>query len=72
MMKTNKLKIVEFAVCINNEGFAASLEVGKLYQILPNDEAASHGYVCVIDESGGDYGYFNDRFFRLNPRNDVD
>lgn len=64
-MKTNELKTTEFAVCVNNEGYAASLEVGKLYQVLPDDEAASHGYVRVIDESGEDYGYSNDRFFPI-------
>jgi hypothetical protein len=71
MMKTNKLKTVEFAICVSNEGFAASLEVGRLYQILPDDEAASHDYVRVIDESGEDYGYSNDRFFRLIHQNGV-
>ena len=64
-MKTDKLQETAFAVCINNEGYAASLEVGKLYQILPDDEAASHGYLRVIDESGEDYGYSNKRFFSI-------
>ena len=54
-----------YGLCINNEGYAASLEVGKLYQILPDDDAASHGYIRVIDESGEDYGYSNDRFFPI-------
>ncbi len=56
---------MQFAVCINNEGYSSSLEVGKLYRILPDDEATSHGYLRVIDESGEDYGYSNDRFFEI-------
>jgi len=56
---------MQFAVCINNEGYPSSLEVGKLYRILPDDEATSHGYLRVIDESGEDYGYSNDRFFQI-------
>jgi len=32
---------------------------------LPDDEATSHGYLRVIDESGEDYGYSNDRFFEI-------
>jgi len=56
---------MQFAVCINNEGYPSSLEVGKLYRILPDDEATSHGYLRVIDESGEDYGYSNDRFFEI-------
>ena len=56
---------MEFAVCINNKGYPSSLEVGKLYRILRDDEATSHGYLRVIDESGEDYGYSNDRFFLI-------
>lgn len=47
---------VRFAVCINNEGYKVSLEVGKLYRIMPDQEAESHGYLRVIDESGEDCG----------------
>lgn len=54
-----------FAVCLNNEGYKASLEVGKLYKIVPDEEAASHGYIRVVDESGEDYAYSVDRFFVL-------
>ena len=54
-----------FAVCINNEGYEASLEAGKLYRLIPDDEAASHGYLRVIDESGEDYGYSVSRFFPI-------
>ena len=56
---------MQFAVCINNEGYPSSLDVGKLYRILPDDVATSHGYLRVIDESGEDYGYSNDRFFPI-------
>ncbi|MBI4557942.1 MAG: hypothetical protein HY706_10200 [Candidatus Hydrogenedentes bacterium] len=64
MKKKNK-PAVQFAVCIDNEGYPASLEVGKLYRILPDEEAASHGYLRVIDETGEDYGYVADRFFPI-------
>jgi len=64
-MKRKEKPEMQFAVCINNEGYPSSLEVGKLYQILPDDEATSHGYLRVIDESGEDYGYSNDRFFEI-------
>ncbi len=55
----------QFVVCINNEGYPASLEVGKLYQALPDNEAAACGYIRVIDESREDYGYSSDRFFQI-------
>ena len=56
----------QFAVCINNKGYEASLEAGKLYRVIPDDEAASHGYIRVIDESGEDYGYSASRFFPMD------
>ena len=47
----------EFVVCLNNDGFEASLEVGKLYQTVPDQEAAKLGGIRVIDEDGEDYLY---------------
>jgi hypothetical protein len=59
----------KFAVCIDNSGYAASLEVGKLYRVIPDQEASKHGYTRVIDESGEDYGYSAERFLLLKvPR----
>jgi hypothetical protein len=46
-----------FAVCINNTGYPASLELHKIYRILPDEEAAKDGDFRVIDESGEDYLY---------------
>lgn len=60
-----KLESPSFAVCISNQGYPASLEVGKLYQVLPDSTAEAHGYIRIIDESGEDYGYSKDRFFPL-------
>jgi len=68
-MKKRAKREIYFAVCINNKRYEASLEVGKLYRVIPDEEAESHGYLRVIDESGEDYGYAADRFFRLEvPR----
>jgi hypothetical protein len=46
-----------FVVCVNNVGYEVSLEPRKLYQILPDPEAAKHHQVRIIDESGEDYLY---------------
>lgn len=64
-MKEKIVKTSHFAACIDNEDYKVSLEVGKLYRVLPDEEAASHGYIRVVDESGEDYGYAADRFFPL-------
>ena len=47
----------QFAVCLRNEGHEASLELRKLYEVLPDADAKKHGQVRVIDESGEDYLY---------------
>ena len=68
-MKQRTKREIQFAVCVNNKKYEASLEVGKLYRIIPDEEAESHGYLRVVDESGEDYGYSANRFFRLEvPR----
>jgi len=54
-----------FVLCLNNQGYKASLEVGKLYRVVEDKDAALHGYMRVIDESGEDYAYSKDRFFHL-------
>jgi len=58
-------KFPQFAVCIKNEGYPASLEVRKIYQVLSDAAAASHRLVRVIDESGEDYLYPADYFVSL-------
>ena len=46
-----------FAICINNSEYPASLELFKIYQVLPNEDAAQDGDLRIIDESGEDYLY---------------
>lgn len=47
----------QFAICIQNEGYPASLELWKVYRILPDETASKHQLIRVIDESGEDYLY---------------
>ena len=51
-----------FAICIQNEGYAVSLEKRKLYEVLPDSEAEKHNQIRVIDESGDDYVYSREYF----------
>ena len=46
-----------FAVCVNNTEYPVSLELYKIYRVLPDEEAARDGDLRVIDESGEDYLY---------------
>jgi hypothetical protein len=50
-------------VCINNEGYKASLEVGKIYLAL--EDADAHGMIRVVDSSGEDYLFDAARFFPI-------
>ncbi len=61
-MDINENELPQFVICLDSEGYTASLEVGKLYRAIPDDEAASNGYIRVIDESGEDYAYTVNRF----------
>ncbi len=45
----------QFVVCVNNDGYPASLELHKIYRVLPDEDAARDGEIRVIDESGEDY-----------------
>lgn len=56
-MKELKKSANRFAVCINNTDYPASLELHKIYRMLPDDDAAAEGDLRVIDESGEDYLY---------------
>jgi hypothetical protein len=46
-----------FAVCINNQGYPASLELHKIYRVLQDENAARDGDIRIVDESGEDYLY---------------
>jgi len=58
-----------FAICIRNDGYSASLELRKLYTVLPDDFGDQHNMIRVIDESGEDYLYPDSYFVRVElPR----
>lgn len=61
MADTNSL-----CICIKNEGFKASLELRKIYNVLEDLEGQSHGQIRVIDESGEDYLYPEDFFVHVD------
>ncbi len=60
---------MEFVVCIKNTDYTASLEVRKIYQVLPDSKANSHQMIRVIDESGEDYLYPSRYFMPIELSN---
>jgi hypothetical protein len=51
-----------FAICVDNTDYPASLELRKIYRVIPDADAAQDGDLRVIDESGEDYLYPADYF----------
>lgn len=44
-------------VCLENDGYPASLEKRKIYVAMRDAEAVRHGLLRIVDESGEDYLY---------------
>ncbi|MGQ0552896.1 MAG: hypothetical protein ACT4PU_06720 [Planctomycetota bacterium] len=61
-----------YVVCLSNRGYAASLEVRKLYCCKADREAVKLGLVRVVDESGEPYLYPADFFAPVRLSADAD
>jgi hypothetical protein len=58
-MTTRRRQLI---VCLRNDGYEVSLERRKIYAAVPDADAARHGQVRLIDESGDDY-LFSAKYF---------
>jgi len=47
----------QLVVCVNNDGYRASLERRKIYVAVRDADAERHGLIRIVDESGDDYLY---------------
>ncbi len=61
----------QFAICIDNAGYAVSLEKGKVYRVIPDADAAAYGEMRVLDESGEDYLFPAGRFVVIDLPQEV-
>jgi hypothetical protein len=64
-MQKKRKKSHTFVACIDNSGYLASLELHKIYRVIPDPDAAEDGDIRVVDDSGEDYLYSADRFISL-------
>ena len=48
---------LQFAICVEDSEYPASLELHKLYPVVPDKDAGRDGDVRIIDESREDYLY---------------
>lgn len=60
------------AVCVDNTGYEMSLERRKVYAVLPDEDAAKHNYVRVVDETGEDYLFPAGRFVLIPVAREVE
>ena len=58
-------------ICIDNSDYPASLERRKIYEVVPDPDAAQHGQIRVIDESGEDYLFPKECFVDANLPDDI-
>ena len=49
-------------ICLDNSGYEVSLERRKIYFSLSDSEAAKRHLIRLVDESGDDYLYPEERF----------
>ena len=60
-----------FAVCLQNRGYGASLEIRKLYPFVNDTDAEANNLIRIVDESGEDYLYPAGLFRKLALPEDV-
>jgi hypothetical protein len=60
------MKKAHLVICIKNSEYPVSLEKRKIYESIPDADAAKHGQIRVIDESGEDYLYPFECFVEAN------
>ena len=65
------MKKAHFVICIENSEYPVSLEKRKIYESVPDPDAAKHGQIRVIDESGEDYLYPCECFVEANLPEDI-
>lgn len=48
---------ISYVLCIDDGGYPESLEVRKVYAVVPDERAAGRQHIRVIDETVEDYLY---------------
>lgn len=71
-MNAQNGKEPRFAVCVNNSEYPVSLELHKIYRVLPDQDAEQDGDLRIVDESGEDYLYSSEQFVLIDLPNMVE
>lgn len=66
-------RISGFAICIKNDDYLVSLEIGKIYQMIFDAQEINLNLIRIIDETGEDYLYPQDYFIPISlPLNAIE
>ena len=64
------MKSHQLVICVKNDDYPASLEKRKIYEAIPDPDAAKYNQIRVIDASGEDYLYPEEYFIQVTlPKN---
>lgn len=63
--KSSSSRAPTMVICILNTGYEVSLEPRKVYEVLRDPDAAKHGQLRVVDESGEGYLYPQSHFAQI-------
>ncbi len=55
----------KYVICVNNEGVEASLDIFRVYEVLPDRRATDANLIRVIDNEQEDYLYPRDYFVKI-------
>lgn len=63
---------LRFVVCVDDAG-VEDISLGVVYRVLADEVAAREGFMRIVDDSGDDYLYPQDRFIPIDvPEGDSD
>lgn len=53
-------------MCVDNSDYPASLELHKIYRVIPDEDVEKDGDLKIVDESGEDYIFSAENFVMID------
>ena len=66
MRRSHSTPRTRFVLCLRNDGNPASLEVFKVYRVVPPKRNDDPQDIRIVDESGEDYLYPRENFLKIS------
>jgi len=65
-MSNTERPTIRYVICVDSEGYPASLELRRVYRVIPDTSASQRRLLRIVDESGEDYLYPEDYFVAID------